>query len=167
MPTLTTLPADQLIAQALDELVTDTQQLLDAAGQSKPLDRDEVAFWRRQRNAYVNAAGDWADGLRPHLTPGGYLLRSASHPGETHRAWQVGGIWTCSCKAGDLGLFHRHTALISAIERASELETLSCDPPAPEPNPLGDEEGDSEPPDRPRRPLGHRLAEARASYAYL
>jgi hypothetical protein len=124
MALLTALPADEYITAALDELVTDTQSLLDAAGEQKPIDQEELKFWRRQRNAYVNAAGDWADGLRPHLTPTGYILRSASHPGETHRAWQVGGIWTCSCRAGELGVFHRHTALISAIERAAELQTL-------------------------------------------
>lgn len=120
---LTTLPADAFVVAALDELITDTQSLLDAAARSKPTDKDEVAFWRKQRNAYVNAQGDWADGLRPHLTPNGYLLRSASHPGETHRAWQVGSIWTCSCRAGELGIFHRHTALISALERAAEMES--------------------------------------------
>lgn len=121
------LPQDTFVMQALNELITDTQNLLDAAGQAKPIDQEELKFWRRQRNAYVNAQGDWLSGLRPQPTETGYILRSASHPGETHRAWQVGGIWTCSCKAGDLGVFHRHTALISAIERACELEALAED----------------------------------------
>jgi len=43
---------------------------------------------------------------------------------------------------------------------------VACDPPN-EPNPLGDEEGDSEPPDRPRAPLWDRIAAARrGTYAY-
>lgn len=208
---LTTLPSDTFIVAAFEELISDTQNLLDAARTSKPLDKAEIAYWRSQRTAYVNGYGDYKAGLLPHATPTGYILRSASHPDQTHRAWQVGGIWTCSCKAGDRGIFHRHTALISALERAAELESLAapvveevtsgpdeaahvqqlltarliataqivdamraaqgrtaraCDPPN-EPNPLGDEEGDSEPPDRPRRPWYARASAVRSAYAAL
>lgn len=123
----TLLPSDQFISAAFEELISDTQNLLTAALAQKPYDKDEAKFWRSQRAAYVNAHGDWLAGLRPLPTESGYILRSASVPGQTHRAWKVGGIWTCSCKAGDLGLFHRHTALISALERAAELESLAED----------------------------------------
>jgi hypothetical protein len=47
-----------------------------------------------------------------------YLMPSASRPGAYHRCWREGGVWLCSCEAGEQGLFHRHTALISAIEVA-------------------------------------------------
>lgn len=124
---ITLLPSDAFIAQAFEELITDTQNFFDSAAAQTPRDKDEVKFWRSQRAAYVNAQGDWLDGLRPIATDSGYILRSASVPGQTHRAWKVGGIWTCSCKAGDRRIFHRHTALISAIERAAELEALAED----------------------------------------
>ena len=127
MTTHTDLPGDAFVAAAFDELITDTQNLLDAALHATPRDADEVKVWRSQRAAYVNAQGDWLAGLRPLPTQSGYILRSASQPGQTHRAWKIGGVWTCSCKAGDRGLFHRHTALISALERAGELEMLEED----------------------------------------
>lgn len=120
--TLTTLPTDSFISAAFEELISDTQSLFESAVAAKPIDKDEVKFWRSQRAAFVNAQGDWLSGLRPVATESGYILRSASVPGQTHRAWKVGGIWTCSCKAGDRGIFHRHTALINVIERAAEME---------------------------------------------
>lgn len=170
----TSLPADTFMAAAFDELLTDTQNLLDATIAQKPYDKDEARYWRSQRTAYVNAQGDWLDGLRPIATDSGYILRSASQPGRTHRAWRLGGIWTCSCTAGDRGIFHRHTALISVIERASELESLaldgpilhlSIDPPLEdEPNPLGDTEGDpEEAPEWRGVALGARLCAARGA----
>lgn len=124
---LTALPSDSFVTQALDELIADTQSLLDSSLQTSPRDKEEISFWKRQRNSFVNAQADYLAGTRPLITPSGYLMPSISRPGGLmHRCWQLGGIWTCSCEAGEKGLFHRHTALISAIERAAELESLAA-----------------------------------------
>lgn len=125
---LTILPSDSFVLQAFEELITDTQSLFDAATQSKPADKEEISFWRRQRNAFVNAQSDWLDGVRPTSTPSGYLFPSSSRPGALrHRCWQLGDIWVCSCEAGEKGIFHRHTALLAVLERAAEMETLAED----------------------------------------
>jgi hypothetical protein len=58
----------------------------------------------------------------PPLVAGdAYLVPSASRPGAYHRCWREGGVWICSCEAGDQGIFHWHTALISTIEYAIDL----------------------------------------------
>jgi hypothetical protein len=126
---LSILPSESFVTQAFDELITDTQNLFAAAMQSTPIDKDEAAFWRRQRNAFVNAQADWIEsGFRPTPTESGYLFPSSSRPGSLrHRVWQLGGVWVCSCESGERGLFHRHTATIAVLERAAELETLAED----------------------------------------
>lgn len=122
-------PTDAFIAQALEEFVADTQHLLDAAQQQKPRDRQEIAFWRRQANAFHKAQYQFLHmGVRLQPTPSGWLIPSASNPGsQIHRAIQHGGVWVCSCKAGELSQFHWHVALIAAYERGAELEALAED----------------------------------------
>jgi hypothetical protein len=115
-------------AQALEEFVTETQTLLDGALAQTPRDadvKDEISFWRRQRQAYINARADYELGRRLIPTETGYLAPSASHPGQFHRCWKAGGVWLCTCPAGERGHFHRHTALISAYERGAELALLA------------------------------------------
>lgn len=123
MTTTTTFPPAHLITAALEELLDQAQRQLNLAT-NDGADKEERAFWRRQRNAFVNAEADWLEGRRPLETPTGYLLPSASRPGSFHRCWKAGDVWCCSCEAGESGLFHRHTALICAIERAEELAGL-------------------------------------------
>lgn len=140
--TTTTLPADSYVLAALDELITDTQSLLDAALLAKPRDadaKDEIAYWKRQRNSFVNALADWTDGLRPTPALGGYLFPSSSRPGSLrHRVWRQGGVWACSCEAGEKGFFHRHTATVAALLRAAELAARDAqqdeEPRAPDPD---------------------------------
>lgn len=137
MTTLTTLPADSFIDEAFQELIADAQSLFDATNAACPPKgadkadvaawKDELAFWRRQRNAFQNAAADWYEaGHRPTPTPQGYLFPSSSRPGALrHRVYRAGGVWACTCEAGERGLFHRHTATIAVIERAAELESAA------------------------------------------
>jgi hypothetical protein len=130
----TPLPFESLIAAALEELVGDTERLLAAAQEQKPIDKEEIAFWKRQRNAFVKAQTYWLQGVRPVWTGSAYNVPSASRPGAVvHRCYKVGGIWVCSCEAGERGIFHWHTALIGAMERAEELAGLHDD---------GDDAGD-------------------------
>lgn len=126
MTTLTILPSDAFVSAAFDELLTDVTNLLTAAQASKPLDRDEVTFWRRQYRAFVKAQYQWSIGVRPISADQAWLIPSASQPGSLiHRATQHGGIWVCDCD-GRHG-FHWHMALIHAIERGAELEALAED----------------------------------------
>lgn len=134
---LATFPADAFIAEAFAELIADTQALFlatmdqrpgkDADAAERQAWTDEIAFWRRQRNAFQNAQSDWYElGYRPTPTPNGYLFPSSSRPGALrHRVSLVGEIWCCSCEAGERGLFHRHTATVCVLERAAELETAA------------------------------------------
>jgi hypothetical protein len=125
--TTTIFPPDHLVTAALEALLDEAQRSLNVAI-AEDADKEEKAFWRRQRNAFVNAEADWLQGRRPTETPTGYLLPSASRPGAFHRAWRAGDVWCCSCEAGEAGLFHRHTALICAIERAADLAETHDDP---------------------------------------
>lgn len=121
-------PTDTFTAQALEELVQETQTLLAAAQRQQPSDKEEIAFWRAQRNAFVKAQTYFLQGVRLTETPSGYTVPSASRPGAlVHRCWRVGGVWVCSCEAGEKGIFHWHTALICAVERGGELEALAED----------------------------------------
>jgi hypothetical protein len=129
--------SDAFIAAALEEFVTETQTLLDAALAQKPADadvRDEIKFWRAQRNAFVKAQHYFGQGVRLTQTPSGYTVPSASRPGAlVHCCYKVGDIWACSCEAGEKGFFHWHTALIHAVERGLELARLAAKPPPPSP----------------------------------
>lgn len=128
---------DDYIAAALEEFVTDVVNLLDAAQQQKPLDKDEIGYWKAQRNAFVKAQTYFLQGVRLTRTPTGYTVASASRPGALiHRCYRVGDIWTCSCEAGTRGLFHWHTALIHAYERGAELATLEASMPDVPPMPV-------------------------------
>jgi hypothetical protein len=123
-----TLPTESFIAAALAELARDTLNLLEAAQQQKPLDKEEIGFWRRQYNGFNKAEYQWHQGVRPLPTEDGWLIPSASQPGsQVHRAIRHGGVWVCSCRAGELNQFHWHTALLAAIERGGELESLAED----------------------------------------
>lgn len=128
---------DPYIAAALDDLVNEVQAQLDGAHEAKPIDQEEIAFWKRQRNAFVKAQTYFIEGTRLVETPSGYNVASASRPGAlVHRIYKVGEIWTCSCEAGERGIFHWHTALVAAYERGAQdaavLEpTLPDAPPMP------------------------------------
>lgn len=117
-----TFPTQAQLAAALESLLDTAQRTYDQCDRS---DKEERAFWRRQRNAYINAQADVLAGRLPLVAGDAYLVSSASRPGAYHRCWREGGVWRCSCTAGDLGgengAFHRHTALISAIEYAIDL----------------------------------------------
>jgi len=113
-----TFPTTAQIAAALESLLDTAQRTYDQADRQ---DKEERAFWRRQRNAYINAQADFLSGRAPLVAGDAYLVPSASRPGAYHRCWREGGVWICSCEAGDQGIFHRHTALISAIEYAIDL----------------------------------------------
>ena len=113
-----TFPTPTQIAAALESLLDTAQRAYDTTDRS---DKEERAFWRRQRNAYINAQADVLANRLPLISGDAYLVPSASRLGSYHRCWREGGVWLCSCEAGEQGIFHRHTALISAIEHAMEL----------------------------------------------
>jgi hypothetical protein len=118
--------SDTYISQALEEFVTETQAQYDAALAHKADDdmKDEIAFWKAQRNAFVKAQHHFARGVRLNETPSGYTVASASRPDSIHRLYKigdVGDIWTCSCEAGERGVFHWHTALVAGYERGAQL----------------------------------------------
>lgn len=113
-----TYPTPAQIAAALETLLDTAQRAYDQADRQ---DKDERAFWRRQRNAYINAQADVLAGRLPLVSGEAYLVPSASRPGSYHRCWREGGVWLCSCECGEAGQFHRHTALISGIEYAIDL----------------------------------------------
>ena len=120
---------DTYIAQALEEFVTDTQNLLTAAEQQKPLDKDEIGYWTRQRNAFAKAQKYFADGTRLAATPSAYLVPSASRPGAlVHRLYQAGDVWICPCEARG---FCWHHALVHGYERGAELASLDAAPAVP------------------------------------
>jgi hypothetical protein len=75
--------------------------------------------------------------------------------GDTATAEELdGGQPDAYTLAADAGAFGPQTPTLVNWNSA----TASADPPAPEPNPLGDEEGDSTPPDRPRAQTLQSLA---------
>lgn len=147
MDILTTLPTDAFVTAAFAELLEDVTNLLSAAQQQKPADKDEIGFWKRQLNALNKAESYWLQDVRPVISGAAYLLASASRPGALiHRLSRVGGIVVCSCEAGQKGTLCWHHMLINVLERAAELECLAAqrdDPPGD--CPLGDDEGDSIP----------------------
>jgi hypothetical protein len=113
--TALTFPSPDHIIAALESLLDTAQRAYDSTDRS---DKEERAFWRRQRNAFINAQADVLAGRLPLVSGAAYLMPSASRPGAYHRCYREGGIWLCSCEAGERGDFHRHTALITAIEVA-------------------------------------------------
>jgi len=124
MTMLTTLPLDSFVVSAFAELLEDVSSLLTAAEQSKPLDRDEIAFWTRQLNALNKAEYNWTQGVRIVLADGAYLLPSASRPGAlVHRLTRQGGILICSCEAGQKQTLCWHHMLVNIVERAAEMES--------------------------------------------
>jgi hypothetical protein len=120
---------DDHITAALEEFIADTQRLYDAAQQQTPRDKTEISYWRAQLNAFPKAHLRYLEGARLTATSTGYLIPSASRPGAlVHRCFKIGDIWSCSCEAGERGMFHWHTALICAYERGAELATLATIP---------------------------------------
>jgi len=120
------------IGQALEEFVTETQTLFDASLAQHLIDKDEIAFWRAQRNAAVKAQSYYLTGVRLTQTPSGYTVASASRPGAlVHRMYKVGDVWACSCEVGNRGIAHWHTALLHAYERGAELAALDATPAMP------------------------------------
>lgn len=117
---------DTFIAAALEEFVTDTQNLLTAALAHKAAGdadvQDEIKFWRSQHRAFVKAQHYFAQGVRLSATASGYTIPSASRPGALiHRLYRVGDIWACSCEARS---FCWHHALVCGEERGHELADL-------------------------------------------
>jgi hypothetical protein len=128
MNTLTILPTDSFVSAAFAELLSDVTNLLTAAETQKPCDKDEIGFWRRQLNALNKAESYWAQGVRPVISGGAYLLASASRPGAlVHRLTKAGGIALCSCEAGQKQQLCWHHMLVNILERAAELEALAED----------------------------------------
>jgi hypothetical protein len=128
MNTLTALPTDSFVSAAFAELLSDVTDLLRAAQTQKPCDKDEIGFWRRQLNALNKAESYWAQGVRPVISGGAYLLASASRPGAlVHRLTKAGGIALCSCEAGQKQQLCWHHMLVNILERAAELEALAED----------------------------------------
>lgn len=126
MTPLSILPADSFVGAAFAELLEDVTNLLAAAQQQKPVDRDEVKFWKGQQNALNRAQYHWAAGVRPQQAGDAWLLPSASRGGSLiHRLAKQGGIVVCSCEAGQRGLLCWHHMLINVIERAAELESAA------------------------------------------
>jgi hypothetical protein len=127
MDILQTLPTDTFVTAAFAELLEDVTNLLAAAQQSKPLDKDEIAFWKRQLNALNKAQYNWLQGVRLVRADAAYLLPSASRLGAlVHRLTRVGGILICSCEAGGKQTLCWHHQLACVIERAAELEGAVC-----------------------------------------
>lgn len=128
MHTLTTLPRDAFVTAAFAELLDDVTSLLTACQQQKPLDREEISFWKRQLNALNKAEAYFAQGVRPAISGAAYLVASASRPGAlVHRLIKQGGIVVCSCEAGQKAILCWHHLLINVLERASELESLAAE----------------------------------------
>ena len=114
------------ITKALDDILDDIQVDLDrlarGAEQGEPDAKAEAKYFRSRRTAYQNALGLYAQGTRITWTGRSATIPSSSRPGAlSHRLWQDGGVWRCSCEAGDKGLFCKHHALLTAYERAGEL----------------------------------------------
>lgn len=132
---------DDLTIAALESYVDEAQRLLDQAKAQKPIDKDEVSYWRAQHRAFSKALHYYSNGVRLTATPGGYTLPSASRPGAVvHRLWRVGGIWHCSCEARTLCWHH---AMVDGADRAIDLADLAgdADPieqddPPPPPTPI-------------------------------
>jgi len=128
MTTLHILPTDTFVASAFKELLTDVTNLLESATLQKPLDKEEISFWRRQLNALNKAESYFLAGIRPQLGGDCYLLASASRPGAlVHRLSKHGGIVVCSCEAGQRSLLCWHHMLCNVVERAAEMEALAED----------------------------------------
>lgn len=114
------------ITQALDDILADVQVDLDrlARGveQGEPDAKSEAKYFRSQRTAYQNALALYQQGTRISWTGRSATIPSSSRPGAlAHRLWRDGGIWRCSCEAGERGVFCKHHALLTAYERAGEL----------------------------------------------
>jgi hypothetical protein len=125
---LSILPTDAFVSAACSELLEDVTNFLTAAEQSRPLDRDEIGFWRRQLHALNKAQSYYLDGVRPQIAGDTYLLSSASRPGAlVHRLSKQGGIVVCSCEAGTRGLLCWHHQLICVVERAAEIQSWAED----------------------------------------
>lgn len=127
MDILQTLPTDSVVSAAFAELLDDVTNLLSASVTQKPLDKEEVSFWKRQYNSLNKAQYHWLQGVRPALSGDAYLVPSASRPGALiHRLTKQGGIVVCSCEAGQRGILCWHHVLINIVERAAELESLAA-----------------------------------------
>jgi len=183
-------PVDAAVEGALERLAIDNSQYAATA------DKADRRHFRATATAYTNALIEYRKGVRPELLASGAWLLPSRRAGEAPHIVSMHGDWVCSCKAG--ANMHWPIALVIGCEvaqddmQAWDDGDVACDPPAPEPNPLGDEEGDSEPPDRPRqlvagygafrlscglpnplyriqeheRLLGERIAAARRNAAY-
>jgi len=124
----TLLPSDHFMTAAFDELLSDVTNLLESTAAQKPLDRDELRFWKAQQNALNKAQYQWSQGVRPASSDAVWLMPSLSRPGALiHRLTRIGGIWMCSCEAGQKGTLCWHHMLVNVIERAAELELLAED----------------------------------------
>ena len=170
------------IAAALEE-IADTCRIEIARTkrqpeQGEPTVRDEIQFYERQLRAFEKALGYWLRGVRPVQTPSGaWLIPSGSQAGAVqHHCEKVDHLWLCgpTCKATT---FHWHQALMTAIESVGDRLDAEDDGDAVHSAELYSPALDVDPePFLPThyvepaarvvvvRPIGQRLAEARAAY---
>jgi hypothetical protein len=154
-------PLDAAIEGALERLAFDNAQRAETA------DKADRAFFRRNATSYTNALDQYRRGVRPERLTSGARLIPSSQPGRPAHLITMDGDWTCSCQARTS--MHWPLALCIGIEQAFEDMQqyddgdVSCDPPD-EPNPMGDEEGDSLPV---RAPWYARASAVRSAYAYI
>jgi len=144
-------PVELAVEGALERLACDNGQHA-ATAETK----DDRAYFRRAATSFGNALIEYKAGVRPELLASGAWLLPSRRPGEAPHIVRMDGDWICSCKAG--ASMHWPIALIVGIEVANDdMERF--------------DDGDVEEEDgpiihlvlvRPARPLGRRLADARA-----
>lgn len=149
-------PVELAVEGALEQLA------IDNGGHARTAEtKDDRAYFRRAATSFGNALIEYKAGVRPAPLASGAWLLPSRRPGEAPHIVRMDGDWTCSCKAG--ASMHWPIALIVGIEVSHDAMERFDDPPAPEPNPLGDTEGDEEDPGEWRigAVMGQRLAAAR------
>lgn len=100
------LPHQDEVARQLEALADrcrdEIAALKQQPEQGEPTVKEEIRFYTSQLRAFDRALGYWLRGVRPVHTPGGaWLIPSGSHGGEAQS-------------------FHWHTALMTAMEAATE-----------------------------------------------
>jgi hypothetical protein len=143
-------PVELAVEGALERLALDNSQHAEAA------DKSDRAYFRRAATSFTNALIEYKAGVRPQLLASGSYLLPSRRPGEAPHIVRMDGDWICSCKAG--ASMHWPIALVVGIEVSQDdMERFDDGP---------DEEEDG-PIIRlmlvaPARPLGRRIADARA-----
>jgi hypothetical protein len=108
-------PADQAISAAFEQIL---DQLDNARRLADPKDKNDLAYWRNQHNAFSKAHLHFEEGVRPRWTGFSYLVKSATRPDSVvHRVRRAGGVWLCSCEATS---YCWHAALVGAVDQAQD-----------------------------------------------